>query len=309
MMALGQQKSVLFLVSLCMVIMLTACADFKGLAVKQPTKLFADAGKGYIVHKNGNRLLVTAYIERAEGAGIDAYSVTVGEKTALQNSKGQTVTLAELKVGDQAEVWITGDVRTSYPAQADAARIVLSDDPQEASAARIGRSAAIQAALQSKEMQTPTVAGAVKSASLDVENGIWNLELDRQEAISQPIAFRIDARTGKIIPVPVAQNDAFRLFSPKPGTEIGSTLTVEGEARVFEAAFSWALEDGHNILAEGHEMADGGAPAWGRFSFTINVPQASQANVTLLLFVHSAKDGSVQQQLAVPLKAAKDRIR
>ncbi|WP_158606447.1 Gmad2 immunoglobulin-like domain-containing protein [Paenibacillus ginsengarvi] len=306
---MGQQKSMLFLISLCIVIMLSACADFTGSASKQPTKLFAPAGKGYIVQKGGNHLLVTAYIDRAEGVGIDAYSVTVGEKTVLQNSKGQSISLAELEVGSQAEVWITGPVRESYPAQADAAKIVLSEDPQSASATGVGRAAAVLAALQSKEMQTPTVANAIKSATLDAEHGFWSLELVRQEHIGQPIAFRIDARTGGIILVPVAQNDAFRLFSPKPGTEIGSTLIVEGEARVFEASFSWSLEDGHNILAEGHEMAAGGAPAWGRFSFTINVPPASQPNVTLLLFVHSAKDGSVQQQLVVPLKVAGDRAR
>src|SRR6476469_10152800 len=38
---------------------------------------------------------------------------------------------------------------------------------------------------------------------------------------------------------------------------------VTGKAQVFEAAFSWVVEDGHNELASGHEMTDAGAPAWG----------------------------------------------
>ena len=103
------------------------------------------------------------------------------------------------------------------------------------------------------------------------------------------------------------ENESFRNISV---TKTGAgQYTVKGEARVFEAAFSWTLEDGHNILAEGHGMADQGAPAWGHFRFDVNYEQASQPNLTLILFVHSAKDGSVQQELIVPLQAPEDRIR
>ncbi|MDF2652260.1 MAG: sporulation protein [Paenibacillus sp.] len=307
-----KRKLAYVLVALCMTIVLAACSDLKSRNADsgaEQSKLFAATGNGYVVHKSNSLLLVTAYIEKADGKGIDAYAVMTNEKTALLDSSGKTIVLADIGVGAQVEVWVAGPIRESYPAQADAAKIVLLDDRQPAPDGMIGRAAAIQAALQTKEMQTATVANAVKSVSLDAGNGYWNVELVQHERIGQPVAVRIDARKGSVLQVPVAQNDAFRLFSPKPGTEIaGSKLTVEGEARVFEAAFSWTLEDGHNILAEGHEMADGGAPAWGRFSFDISFGKASQPNVTLLLFVHSAKDGSVQNQLVVPLKVSGDRV-
>ncbi|HEV7350047.1 Gmad2 immunoglobulin-like domain-containing protein [Telluribacter sp.] len=81
-----------------------------------------------------------------------------------------------------------------------------------------------------------------------------------------------------------------------------NTYRVQGKARVFEAAFSWVVEDGHHELKTGHEMTDAGAPAWGTFDFTVEV-QKQQPNSTLMLilFEASAKDGSRQYELPVKL--------
>ena len=77
---------------------------------------------------------------------------------------------------------------------------------------------------------------------------------------------------------------------------------IEGQAQVFEASFSWIVEDGHEEIMQGYNTTDAGAPAWGNFSFTISAKK-KRANSTLhlVLFEASAKDGSRQHQLPIPL--------
>ena len=105
----------------------------------------------------------------------------------------------------------------------------------------------------------------------------------------------------------IDKNDA-----KKYGNERFKDVTVErvgehkfilkGKAQVFEAAFSWVVEDGHNELKEGHEMTDAGAPAFGNFVFVIDlVKQRANSTLTIILYEASAKDGSRQYQLPIPL--------
>lgn len=99
----------------------------------------------------------------------------------------------------------------------------------------------------------------------------------------------------------VYTNDRFKnvtLEKQAPGK-----FLVKGKARVFEATFSWVVEDGHNEIVSGHEMTDAGAPAWGNFSFMVAVVK-SRPNSTLhlILFEASAKDGSRQSELPIILE-------
>ena len=77
---------------------------------------------------------------------------------------------------------------------------------------------------------------------------------------------------------------------------------ISGKGQIFEASFGWILEDGHKEIKSGYEMTDAGAPEWGNFSFIVEVPK-KRANTTLhlVLFETSAKDGSRQFQLPIPL--------
>ncbi|WP_158560270.1 Gmad2 immunoglobulin-like domain-containing protein [Paenibacillus contaminans] len=313
-----KQRGFLYLVLLCIMTILASCGSQGGgsSATSEPTrqpeqeqkpqavKVF---DKGTIIRKEGNRLLVTAYAAKNGAPSIDAFWLTVNEQTVLQHASGQSVTSEKLTVGTQVEAWHVGTVDTSYPAQSGAAKIIVQDDAQRVPEGMIGQSEAIKAALQ--DLTGQTAARALKNVSLQAEDGFWKIELVQYEAIDQPQILRVDARTGKMIPVPVAENDAFRVYSPVPGTKVNATFTVEGEARVFEAAFSWTLEDGHNILAEGHQMAEEGAPAWGRFRFDVSYKNASQANIMLILYVHSAKDGKAEKQLVIPLKVPEEQIK
>ncbi len=55
-------------------------------------------------------------------------------------------------------------------------------------------------------------------------------------------------------------------------------------------------------------MAEEGAPAWGRFHFDVSYEKASQPNMMLILYIHSAKDGGAGHELIVPLKVPEERI-
>ncbi|WP_219834515.1 Gmad2 immunoglobulin-like domain-containing protein [Paenibacillus sp. R14(2021)] len=102
-------------------------------------------------------------------------------------------------------------------------------------------------------------------------------------------------------PAVVAGNDAFRVYGPAPGSVIGKSFTVRGQARVFEAAFSYNLEDGHNILAEGHPKASIGAPEWGDFEFTVKLSEMPTSPTGVLtIYEASAKDGSPLHELHIP---------
>ena len=78
---------------------------------------------------------------------------------------------------------------------------------------------------------------------------------------------------------------------------------VQGEAQIFEANFNWVVEDGHNELKEGFAITDAGAPNWGKFDFTLNVEKENEfSTLHLILFEISAKDGSRNYELPIPLE-------
>jgi hypothetical protein len=78
---------------------------------------------------------------------------------------------------------------------------------------------------------------------------------------------------------------------------------VKGKGQIFEASFSWVVEDGHNELKKGHETTDAGAPEWGNFDFVVEVAkQRSNSTLNLIIFETSAKDGSRQYLLPIKLE-------
>ncbi|WP_045516337.1 Gmad2 immunoglobulin-like domain-containing protein [Neobacillus niacini] len=78
-------------------------------------------------------------------------------------------------------------------------------------------------------------------------------------------------------------------------------ITVEGKARVFEGVFQYAVISGTEILLENHYQTDG-APAWGNFEITIDKELMTKEDVSIELFVYSAKDGSKTDILTIPIK-------
>jgi len=123
----------------------------------------------------------------------------------------------------------------------------------------------------------------------------------RQTAIAEVTA--VDENGDALVAeIPSPANLAFVPVSPLPGdTVTGTTLHIEGFARVFEATLQYALEDGHNVLAQGFTMADQGAPEWGRYSLDIEFAQPSSPGLTLRIFEYSMKDGSIVNEVVIPL--------
>ena len=75
---------------------------------------------------------------------------------------------------------------------------------------------------------------------------------------------------------------------------------IKGKGQIFEAGFSWVVEDGHEEIKKGFQMTDAGAPEWGNFSFTVDVEKKRpNSTLHLILFESSAKDGSRQYELPV----------
>ena len=98
------------------------------------------------------------------------------------------------------------------------------------------------------------------------------------------------------------ENDAFRVKRPTANEVVGMTIRLEGESRTFEGNFRYTVEDGHNILADGHVQTSAGAPEWAIFSTEIQLQEApTSPNGVLILFEPSPKDGQPTHQLVIPL--------
>ncbi len=84
------------------------------------------------VHANGtNYVLGTILVEGTDVIqSSDKYDVTIKAETLILGQDGKNATFAEFKAGQQVGIWFSGPVMESYPAQVDAAQvIVIKNDP------------------------------------------------------------------------------------------------------------------------------------------------------------------------------------
>jgi hypothetical protein len=83
-------------------------------------------------------------------------------------------------------------------------------------------------------------------------------------------------------------------------TESGDNIIVTGKAQVFEGVFQYALYDGGKVLFQKNYQT-AGAPAWGDFKITFEKRLVSSNESKFELFVFSAKDGSKENTLEIPI--------
>lgn len=142
------------------------------------------------------------------------------------------------------------------------------------------------AACNAGEQQNNT---AIKADTVKVHNTIA-LEKQANEKIQTE---------SPSVPSPLERIYSNERFKEVTVKKIGEhKFLVHGKGQIFEAAFNWVAEDGHEELKKGSEMTDAGAPEWGNFSFTIDVPKKrANSTVHLILFEASPKDGSRQHEL------------
>lgn len=206
-------------------------------------------------------------------------------------------------LGRRVRVWSREPLRESFPEQGLASKIETLPDASPPDG-WVSQQAAVAAALANAGGSTDTDRGAllaVADAVAALEEQLWTVRLVRINDASRVTEVSVDPADGRIIRL---QNKAFRIFEPRPSEAVGASFVVRGKARVFEAMFSWELEDGHDVLASGHAMTDAGAPEWGNSAFEVRYERPTNAHLGLILFVHSPKDGSRDHELILPLKAA-----
>ena len=91
-----------------------------------------------------------------------------------------------------------------------------------------------------------------------------------------------------------------KVFKDVVVTESEDKIIVTGKAQVFEGVFQYALYDGEKVLIENNYQTDG-APAWGEFEISFEKELVATNDIKLELFVFSAKDGSKENTLEIPI--------
>nr|WP_309100195.1 Gmad2 immunoglobulin-like domain-containing protein [Fredinandcohnia onubensis] len=93
-----------------------------------------------------------------------------------------------------------------------------------------------------------------------------------------------------------------KIFKDVKVSETENELVFTGKAQVFEGVFDYAVYDGEENLFENHYQTVG-APSWGDFEIPIEKELIANAKneARFELFVYSAKDGSKENVLTIPL--------
>jgi hypothetical protein len=107
-----------------------------------------------------------------------------------------------------------------------------------------------------------------------------------------------------VVPVgPPNWNTNLLVLTPGTGQTVKSPISVSGYGRLFEAVGNWELKDASShVIGNGNFMAvSGTSPTFARFDFTITYSVPTQQSGTLSIFDLSAKDGSRQDVLTIPV--------
>jgi hypothetical protein len=82
--------------------------------------------------------------------------------------------------------------------------------------------------------------------------------------------------------------------------------SVTGQAKVWEASYSFRIRSAKKELVKGYGTASKGAPEWGDFKELIKV--ANEKDLTLELFEVSQEDGKEINKLIIPLDQIKGKV-
>lgn len=103
------------------------------------------------------------------------------------------------------------------------------------------------------------------------------------------------------LPEIAAQSQFIKIFEPAPDTRIPPAFTVKGVANVFEGAISCRLQDAQGNISQ-EVLATAGMGDWYYFQVDMEVPEEFGDSFHLELFTYSAKDGSIENLVQIPLK-------
>ncbi len=105
-----------------------------------------------------------------------------------------------------------------------------------------------------------------------------------------------------VVPLPSSANIV--VYQPLPGTRIAAGQEMTGVARAFEATVLYQIRDGADraVTEEKHFMTEEGAPAFSPFRVQLQFDGApSTSSGTLMVYTRSAKDGSIQDLVSIPV--------
>lgn len=125
------------------------------------------------------------------------------------------------------------------------------------------------------------------------------LETIQTNPINGPIDLSQPLERGDLEPV----TPAIFVERPAVGEEITFPVRVAGTANTFEAAFVLQIRDADGVaLLEKHVMATSGSGTRGTFDYTLDPgPVVDPEGLTLVAFELSARDGSVINEVEIPL--------
>ncbi len=115
--------------------------------------------------------------------------------------------------------------------------------------------------------------------------------------------------TEVITATPTPEGPNITVSSPKAGDTIGLPVVIKGEARTFEAAFSYRIKNSKGtVLVEGNAMTTGTAdyPAMRPFEVSVNYADPKTVSGSVEVFEASAKDGAEINKVIVPVMFKKD---
>jgi hypothetical protein len=97
-------------------------------------------------------------------------------------------------------------------------------------------------------------------------------------------------------------SDRVAVYQPRPGATVTRDLQLTGAARTFEANVNWRLLDSAGReAAKGTFTGGSGGAVWGTFDTRIAIPASVSGSVTLEVYEASARDGSPQGVVQIPL--------
>jgi hypothetical protein len=96
-------------------------------------------------------------------------------------------------------------------------------------------------------------------------------------------------------------SDRVAVYQPRAGATVTRDLQLTGASRTFEANVNWRLLDSTGREVASGTFMGGAGPLWGAFDTRIAIPTSVNGNVTLEVFEASARDGSPQGVVQIPL--------
>lgn len=104
------------------------------------------------------------------------------------------------------------------------------------------------------------------------------------------------------LPPIAAESDGIKIFSPAPDSAVEESFSFEGIANVFEGNVLYRLLDSNETELDSG-FTTGAMGDWGHIEETIVIPDDIEDGESMLLefYTESAKDGSVQDLIQIPL--------